>query len=73
MRNKYVILFITIVIGALIILPGCSGKSNNKQSKKPAQQSSQKPPEELKKMVSDIETMITDIAKLINMKSSTQQ
>ena len=72
MINKYIKIIIPIVIITIILLPGCSSKSN-KESKKPAQQSSQKPPEELKKMVSDIETMIADIAKLINMKSSTQQ
>ena len=72
MKNKYFTIIIPILIIAIVLLPGCSGKSN-KESKKPAQQSSQKPPEELKKIVSDIENMITDISELINMKSSTQQ
>lgn len=72
MKNKYLKIIIPIVIIAIVLLPGCSGKSN-KESKKPAQPSSQKPPEELKKIVSDIETMITNISELINMKSSTQQ
>lgn len=73
MRNNKVKIIITIVIAVLIFIPGCSSKNNEKQSKKLVTGTSQKPPEELKKLITGIEEIITDLGKMIAMNQPDQK
>jgi len=68
LNNKYVRIII-VIITIFILLPGCSGKSKDNKASKPNMEAAQKPPQELKTLLTDIESMITDLAGLIAMEN----